>query len=67
MVAPRQVPEVKDHRVYRPGRGALVYMNVALQQLSQAADNQKRYTVLVADFWNRPGDPPIAAFIIKGI
>ena len=27
----------------------------------------KRYTVLVADFWNRPGDPPIAAFIIKGI
>ena len=27
----------------------------------------KGYTVLVADFWNRPGDPPIAAFIIKGI
>ena len=27
----------------------------------------KRYTVIVADFRNRPGDPPIAAFILKAV
>lgn len=27
----------------------------------------KRYTVLVCDFRNRPGDPPIAVFILKEI
>ena len=27
----------------------------------------KQYTVLVTDFRNRPGDPPIAVFILKEI
>ena len=32
-----------------------------------AAIDPKQYTVLVCDFRNRPGDPPIAVFILKEI
>ena len=51
--------------IYHGGDTGYEERDALLEYLSGI--DPKRYTVIVADFRNRPGDPPIAAFILKAV
>ena len=61
---------LKDHGVvcaciYHGGDTGYEERDALLEHLKTI--DPKHYTVLVTDFRNRPGDPPIAVFILKEV